>query len=114
MFQPLNVTLAERIGIRTALVAQCLWDLSLERCSAETTTFDGRQWLRMSCKSLVIAMPYLTVNTAKREITRLRKLGIIRARALNSGSFDHTRWFTFTESGAALMSTTEVEEGIDE
>lgn len=107
MFQPLNVTLAERIGVRSALVAQCLWDLSLERCPAETTTFDGRRWLRMSCKSLTVAMPYLTVNTAKREITRLKDLGIIRSRALNSGSFDHTRWFSFTESGAELMASTE-------
>lgn len=114
MFQPLNVALAERIGIRTALVAQCLWDLTLERCSAETTTFDGRKWLRMSCKSLAIIMPYLTASAAKRELSRLMALGIIRAKTLNSGSFDHTHWFTFTESGAELLTSTETEEGIGE
>jgi hypothetical protein len=42
MIQPLSVELASRIGIRTALVAQCLWDLCAGRCPAETSVFDVR------------------------------------------------------------------------
>jgi len=45
MYQPHNVELAVRIGLRTALVAQCLWDLYEQRCPSETDLFDERRWL---------------------------------------------------------------------
>lgn len=110
MIQPLNVTLAERIGIRTALVAQCLWDLSLERCPAETDVFDGRRWLRMGQATLTTIMPYMTKNNARYELRRLKRLGIICARELNDNRFDHTNWYSFSDYGCELMVSTEIEE----
>lgn len=103
MLQPLNVSLAQRIGIRTALVAQYLWDALEERYPAETNVFDGRRWLRMGQISLTTIMPYLTKHTARYELRRLKKLSIIRSRDLNDNRFDHTNWYCFTDYGSELM-----------
>ena len=113
MYQPLNVELAVRIGIRTALVAQCLWDLCEQRCPSETDLFDGRRWLRMGQRTLTTVMPYLTRHTARFELERLMRLGIIRARQLSDDRFDHTNWYCFTEYGCGLMATTEYGDGED-
>lgn len=99
--------------MRTALVAQYLWDALEERHPAETDVFDGRQWLRMGQSSLTNAMPYLTRHTARFELRRLKKLGIIRSRDLNDNRFDHTNWYCFTSYGIDLMMTME-EEGRSE
>jgi len=107
MYQPLNVELASRIGIRTALVAQCLWDLCEGRCPSETSVFDGRRWLRMGQHSLTVIMPYLTLHTARFELERLVALGAIRSRQLSDDRFDHTNWYSFTEFGCDLMVSTE-------
>lgn len=110
MIQPLNVVLATRIGIRTALVAQCLWDLTLERCPAETDVFDGRRWLRMGQTTLTTVMPYMTKNNVRYELRKLKRLGIIRSREPNDNRFDHTQWHCFTEFGNDLMVSTETDE----
>jgi len=107
MIQPLNVELAVRVGVRTALVAQCLWDLCEQQCFSETDIFDGRRWLRMGQRTLTTVMPYLTRHTARYELERLMALGIIRARKLSDDRFDHTNWYSFTEYGFDLMATTE-------
>ena len=113
MIQPLNVELAVRIGIRTALVAQCLWDLCEQRCPSETDMFDGRRWLRMGQRTLAVVMPYLTRHTARFELERLVSLGIVRARQLSDDRFDHTNWYSFSEYGHSLMAVTEHEGGED-
>jgi len=110
MIQPLNVGLAVHIGIRTALVAQCLWDLCEGRCPAESDIFDGRRWLRMGQRSLAVTMPYLTRHTARFELERLVRLGIIRSACLNDDRFDHTNWYTFTSYGIELMAATECDD----
>lgn len=109
MLQPLNVELATRIGARTALVAQRLWDVLEDRIPGETDEFDGRRWLRMGQKALTIEMPYLTRNTARYELRKLLQLGIIRSRDLNDNRFDHTCWYCFTAFGIELMVSTEIE-----
>jgi len=113
MIQPLNVELASRIGIRSALVAQCLWDLCAGHCPAETSVFDGRRWLRMGQRSLTNVMPYLTRHTARFELERLVALGIIRSRQLSDDRFDHTNWYSFTEYGCDLMLSVECCEDTD-
>ena len=114
MYQPLNVELAVRIGLRSALVAQCLWDLSEQHHSCETDLFDdGRRWLRMGQRTLTTIMPYLTRHTARYELVRLIKLGIIRARQLSCDRFDHTNWYSFTEYGYDLMATVNYDDGED-
>lgn len=112
MIQPLNVSLAERVGIRTALVAQCLWDLLSEHFTADTDEFDGRRWLRMAQPTLTTYMPYLTESNARYELKKLRELGIIRSKTLNDNPFDHTQWHTFTEFGYDLMVSTLVDEDV--
>lgn len=112
MLQPLNVPLAQKIGIRTALVAQYLWDALEERYSAETDIVDGRQWLRIGQTSLTTILPYLTRHTARFELRRLKKLGIIQSRDLNDNRFDHTNWYCFTDYGSELMISME-EEGLE-
>ena len=110
MNHPLNVELAMRIGLRTALVAQYLWESCDERFEgripSEIGIFDGRAWLKMSQRTLTVVMPYLTRHTARYELSRLQRLGIVRARALSDVRFDHTNWYTFTEHGHDLMFST--------
>ncbi len=107
MLQPLNVELATRIGARTALVSQRLWDMLEDRIPGETDEFDGRRWLRMGQKTLTIEMPYLTRHNARYELRKLLRLGIIRSRDLNDNRFDRTNWYCFTGYGCVLMASTE-------
>lgn len=107
MLHPLNVTLAQTHGIRTSLVAQCLWDHLCGRCMLTPELFDGTRWIRMGQKALTITMPYLTHHTARTELNRLEALGIIRSKVQNDSPFDHTKWYTFTEYGCDILAATE-------
>lgn len=108
MYHSLNTTLAERIGVAPALVAQVLWDETDEGMWTETTFHKGRVWLKTSYTSLATIMPYLSYHQARVAVDKLVTLGIIqKISRIAKSPFDSTNWYSFTASGSLLMRATE-------
>ena len=110
MYQPINVKLALKFGIKEALCAQCLWDGLNRLYLADTCEVCSNEWICMSGKQLSLLIPYLTPNMTKRALKRLVDLGVVRVEKLQKRSFDHTYWYTFTSFGERLMFSTMSEE----
>jgi hypothetical protein len=110
MYQPINVELATRIGITSAICAQCLYDGIQGAFAADIEEAKGREWVRMGSRQLTLLIPYLTPHSAKGALRRLVKGGIVCTADLNDSPFDHTYWYSFTSYGECLMAATGSEE----
>jgi hypothetical protein len=110
MHQPINVELATRIGITSAICAQCLYDGIQGAFAADIEDVKGREWIRMGNRQLALLIPYLTPHSAKSALRRLVKGGIVSTADLNDNPFDHTYWYSFTNYGENLMAATGGEE----
>jgi hypothetical protein len=106
MYQPMNVELACRLGMGSAIAAQCLWDGMNGQFEAETETTKGSLWIRMGHRQLSLLIPYLTPHMAKSALRHLVKGGIVHTFDLNESPFDHTHWYAFTAYGKRLMAVT--------
>jgi hypothetical protein len=104
MYQPMSVELACRLGMGSAIAAQCLWDGIRGACEAPTEEVKGDIWIRMGHRQLSLLIPYLTPHMAKNALRRLVKGGILRTFDLNESPFDHTCWYAFTAYGKCLMA----------
>lgn len=111
MYQPMNVELATRLGMASAVCAECL------RCgieggfAAEVEDVKGTSWIRMGHRQLSLLIPYLTPHMTKSALRRLVEAGVLKTFDLNDSPFDHTYWYAFTDYGAALMDVTGEEVG---
>jgi hypothetical protein len=106
----MNVELACRLGMGSAIAAQCLWDGIRGACEAPTEEVKGDVWIRMGHRQLSVLIPYLTPHMTRSALRRLVKGGILRTFDLNESPFDHTHWYAFTAYGANLMQATTDEE----
>lgn len=94
---------AKQFDLKTAVVAEHLWELC-DIASGYTTQYKhGEYWCRCSAIMISGEFPFLTIHMAKYAIKRLRKNGVIKKGCFNENKFDHTSWYCFTEYGKKLM-----------
>jgi hypothetical protein len=106
----MNVELACRLGMASAVAAQCLWDGIRGVCEAPIEKVKGDIWIRMGHRQLSVLIPYLTPHMTRAALRRLVKGGVLRTFNLNESPFDHTHWYAFTVYGTGLMQATTTEE----
>ena len=63
----------------------------------------GRIWTRISQKMITVALPFMSVDMARRSLKKLAEEGIIMRDVFNDDKFDHTYWYAFTEYGSEMM-----------
>jgi hypothetical protein len=103
MYHLLNVELAARLGMRTALVAQVLWDETTKGDWAQVRECGSQVFVRASYRMLAAVMPYVSYGQVRRCVKDLMDLGIIQRTHLSDSPFDHSGWYAFTPAGDALM-----------
>ena len=81
---------AKQFDLKTAVVAEHLWELC-DIASGYTTQYKhGEYWCRCSAIMITGEFPFLTIHMAKYAIKRLRKNGVIKKGCFNENKFDHT------------------------
>ena len=96
-----NKDIARDYGLRESVIATFLWDL-LDR-DLESIERNGRVWTRISQRMITVALPFMSVDMARRSLKKLTEEGIIMREVFNDDKFDHTHWYTFTDYGSEMM-----------
>jgi DNA-binding transcriptional regulator PaaX len=87
---------ARKCGIRAALVCAYLWQ-------QHTKLESSKSWLRISQKSMTVAMPFLSERTIRRAVKELDESGVLRRKEKNDSAYDRTHSYRFTDYGRNLM-----------
>lgn len=103
MYQLINVRLAVRLGIPSAIAAQYLMEAMDGGLDEAVEVAKGEVWVRLGHKTLALYAPYLAPATAKRALRRLVDKGVCKRTKLNDSPFDHTYWYAFSDYGHRLM-----------
>ena len=96
-----NKDIARDYGLRESVIATYLWEL-LEK-DMESIERNGRIWTRISQRMITLALPFMTVDMARRSLKKLAEEGIIMRAEFNDDKFDRTHWYTFTDYGNEMM-----------
>lgn len=99
----INKKIAEKLGLRDALVLTEIYEQLKMQAELEYPMIDGEYWYRASHKVMSARLPVLSVDMARGVLERLVKQGILRKSEHNASRFDRTACYTLTEYGRALM-----------
>lgn len=110
MYHTLNISLARRLGVNAALLAQYIWNEVCKKEFAGRDYFEGKYWMRSSQMMFTAVMPYLSKHMVRRALECLMKQGVIVRGKHSDSPFDHTSWYAFTQFGALLMRESENED----
>lgn len=98
-----RANMAERFDMKTALVAEHLWELC-EIAKGYTDCYrHGKYWCHCSAVMITGEFSFISIHMAKDAICALKESRIIKKGCFNENKFDHTSWYTFTEYGERLM-----------
>ena len=90
-----DVELAQELGVRTALVYECLHSLCAEKAKRNADYHDGFFWVRISYKDFLKIFPYMAEDTISRALKKLRNEGLVMV-----GHYDEnngtTNWYATT------------------
>ena len=96
--------MALEYGVKSAIVAQYLWDsLYVQKTECATTRQQGKEWCRASAIHITSVFPFLSKHQVRDAIDNLTEKKIIQKGCFNCSRFDHTNWYCFTEFGKSLM-----------
>ena len=96
-----NKDIARDYGLRESVIATYLWEL-LDR-DLESIERNGRVWTRISQRMITVALPFMSVDMARRSLKKLDEEGIFVTDVFNDDKFDHTYWYAFTDYGFEMM-----------
>lgn len=96
-----NDEIAEKYGLKEAVLASFLWDLMLR--DDEAVYRYGKMWTRISQRGISMHLPYMSERVISRAARKLKDKGILAIEKINDSKFDHTYSYAFTEFGCDLM-----------
>lgn len=97
----INAELADRIGLNEAIVLQQInyWITG----SMAGEEYDGRKWVYNTFEKWQEEnFPFWSVDTVKRTLTKLKKLGLVEVKQLRKSQHDHTNFYTINFENALL------------
>ena len=98
----INAELADRIGLNEAIVLQQLNYWIQDSTAGEV--HDGRKWVYNTFEEWQRDnFPFWSVDTIKRTLTKLKRLGLVDVKQLRKSKHDHTNFYTI-EYRHALLS----------
>ena len=95
-----NVSLAERIGLRDSIIATYLWDRTRE---TSFTTCEEKPWIRAGALTLATLISCFSEDQVRRSLYRLVASRVIRRKRRNEHPYDMTYSYSFTDKGLSLM-----------
>lgn len=99
----INKKLAEKLGLRDALVLSEIYENLEWQKESKSPLIEGVHWYRASYKIMSARFPILSPEMARGVFERLVAKGILRKSEHNVSRFDRTASYTLTEYGRALL-----------
>lgn len=98
-----NVLIAQRHGIKAAVLFQNLWFWVKKNSSEGRNIFKGCAWTYNTQEALSRQLPYLSQSQIQRELKRLEDAGLIVKGNFNTSQYNRTCWYTIGAEGYRLM-----------
>jgi hypothetical protein len=94
------------IGLNEAIIIQQIhyWIKLNERAKSEQHNRDGRWWVYNTAKDWQENFPWMSLNTVRRALKRLRDLGLVLTANYNQSAYDHTLWYTIDYEALELAN----------
>ena len=99
----INKKLAEKLGLRDALVLSEIYENLEWQKESKCPLIEGVHWYRASYKVMSARFPILSLDMARGVFERLVVKGILRKAEHNVSRFDRTASYALTEYGRALL-----------
>lgn len=97
-------SLARKIGVREAIIAQYLWDTMIQSIQEDTQEeHEERLWVKASGRDLTAIFPFFSKDGCLDALRNLRNAHVLIKGNFNDSRFDHTYWHAFTKYGTLLM-----------
>jgi hypothetical protein len=104
MNHSLNPSVAQKVGINAALVAQALYEaIKEETWWATFKETNDNIWARASYPEIAAAMECMTKSMVTTATGKLVKAGYFKRAKLYKHKFDHAYWYSLTQAGLTTM-----------
>lgn len=100
-----DVEVATEIGVDGAIMMQNLVFWLNKNIANNTNYIDGKYWTFNSIKAFGLLFPFWSEKQIRRILTNLIDNGYIETGVFNKSRYDRTKWYTLTEKGLSLMSS---------
>jgi hypothetical protein len=100
MIHSFNTEIAEKYGIREAVLINHISFWLEKNMVNEKNIIDGRPWTYNSVKAFQKQFPYLSEKQIRSTLERLVAKGVLEKGTHNKVAWDRTSWYTFTEEFA--------------
>ena len=97
-----SVSIAEKCGVHSAIVFNYIayW-VGLNE-SDERNYYEGKYWMFNTKKAFAEVFPYMTERQIRYAIDKLIESGLIVSGSFNKKAFDHTLWYTLSDSAKTI------------
>lgn len=98
-----DVDVAQLVGLNAAVLLENIAHWCEHNAANNTNLHDGHYWTYNSTKAFSALFPYMTVNTLRTAIKKLKNNGLILTGNYNKSAYDRTMWYTLTEKAETLL-----------
>jgi hypothetical protein len=108
MNHSLKPSVAQKVGINAALVAQALFEaIQEDTWWADLKKTEDNIWARASYPEIAAAMECMTKSMVATATLKLIKAGYFKRSKLCANKFDHAYWYSLTQAGLTTMIASE-------
>lgn len=96
--------IAKDVGVSSAIVFQHIAYWIKYNAIHEQNFINGRYWMYDTVANMHQFLNFLSEHTIKRAISKLVETGYLISDELSQDKYNHTKWYTLTDKGAACAS----------
>ena len=104
MIYAFNGIIAKDAGVSSAIVFQHIAYWIKYNAIHEQNFINGRYWMYDTVANMHQFLNFLSEHTIKRAISKLVETGYLISDELSQDKYNHTKWYTLTDKGAACAS----------
>lgn len=105
-----DIDIAEKYGIKAAIILNNLQYWIEKNKANEKNYFDGNFWTYNSAKAFQVLFKYMSEKEIRTALKILIDEGLIITGNYNSNCYDHTLWYAITEKGNSILQKVYIDE----
>lgn len=98
-----DIDVAQLVGLNAAAILENIAHWCEHNAANNTNLHGGHYWTYNSTKAFGELFPYMTVNTIRTSIKKLKEAGLILTGNYNKSAYDRTMWYALTEKAEKIL-----------
>ena len=105
-----DVEIAKEYGINCAIILKHIYFWVQKNRANEKHFYDGRYWTYNSQKAFTEQFPYMSRQTVRTTLNKLKDCGLILTGNYNKSAYDKTMWFALADKAISMVENPHVDE----